>query len=279
MKLIRIAILASLLAGCASEPVAKDINQQQANEIVALLNSQGISATAQKESGAAGRYSVNVDSSALTPAIALLNDRGLPRKSRFAELIQPQGLIPNSREMEALRVDYARATEIEELLESHPAVSSAAVTLSRGDLGQEGASGVAVIVNQRSGRAISHAEVSEIVSRLIPGIKPENIALSIHAVDANGNLFNVEGAVNQGGKVIRMPLVPFLFGWRVAEDDFSALALAVLSLLLVVALLAAFLGYSYGAYRSGASDFRVSLPEPAVKSGRLDRPNPELPEE
>lgn len=276
---IVLLLISLFILGCVAEPVAKDLNQQQANEIIAVLNAQGIAATASKETGAAGRYAVSVESSSLTPAIAILNDKGLPRKSRFAELIEPRGLIPNSREMESLRVDYARSLELKELLESHPAVSSAAVTLSRS--AGEGAlePGAGIIINLRNGRTIASQEVLSMVARLVPGLKQENIALSIHALDDNGNVFSVDGAVNKSGKIIRIPLVPFLFGWRVAQDDYIELALSVLGFLFLVGMLAGFLGYSYGAYRSGSQDFNANLSEPLLRNPRIERITRELPEE
>jgi len=268
-KFIALILLCSLLCACGSEQIAKEINQNQANEIVAVLNAHGISASSKRDSGSSGKYSVSVDTQYLTAAIAILNDLGLPKRSRFAEAIEPRGLIPNSREMETLRVNYAKGLEIEELLESHPSIAAATVSVSRDPSNPDVEVGVTAIVTTRNGRTISQAEVSALISRQVPGLKPDNITVSVNSSDNSGNVFFSEGATNSSGRVIRVPLVPFLFGWKVAESDYDALAIAVFAFLIVVGLLSAFLGYSYGSYRSTKSDVLAGLPEPLAKSERL----------
>ncbi len=270
LLVISLILLVAPLAGCSRETVAKDVNLNQANEIVAVLNGQGLSAQIEESSQGRGKYSVSVREEQYSPSVAVLNDRGLPKRSRFQEIVEPQGLIPNSREMEALRVDYARSLEVQELLQSHPAVSSAAVTVSRDYAAELNDAGAAVILSLRSGKSLSKEEVVELVSRVVPGIKVENIAVSMHALGESANMLVVEGATNVGGKLVRVPLVTFLFGLRVAEDDYGLFVGVIFGFLFLVALLASILGFSYGSYRGGSAETSANLPE-VIGRARLDR--------
>jgi type III secretion protein J len=70
------------LSACNIELYA-NLDQKQANEIVATLFKQGI--PAERVIGKGGQYAVNVDETRLAEAVAVLNDNGLP-KQKFQTL-------------------------------------------------------------------------------------------------------------------------------------------------------------------------------------------------
>ncbi|MCB0310306.1 MAG: hypothetical protein KDD42_03670 [Bdellovibrionales bacterium] len=272
------------LCGCGSEQIARELTQKQANEIVAVLSANGIAAQADSDQGGRDRFTVNVDSENFTAAVTILRNYNLPpQQSKLEELLEQRGLIPNSREIEAKRVERAGELKVEEVLMHHDAVASARVGISQLDVSdaqQVAKRSVVVMLRTRPGEQISEEEVKEIVHGLVPDTDSETITVSMQSVSSSGGKLLVEGVENRDGQVVRIAMVPFLFGWRVARDDYTGLALTVLLFIVLVTILAGLLGYSYGAYRRSDYESHMEhLPEPAMRTGRLDRGLPNLPEE
>ncbi len=228
------------LSGCGDSSVADGLAQRDANEIVAALRARGIEASTEKERGAKGRYTVSVSSDRFGEAAAALTELGLPaeQKLSFGELVAPSGILPSSREVEALRLDRAAAAEIEALLSQHPGVASAGVIV-RMRATQSGESpAVSVVVQKRAGDALDEAAVREMVVRAVPGIHPEGIVLVIAEQRPPPVVADSSGA----------SLVPFLVFWRVPQDDYGGLSLLLLGLLVGITALAGLAGYIYGQY-------------------------------
>ena len=118
-----------LLGGCSYEQVISDVDQKQANEIVASLGSHGISSIAQTERSSKGKYTVEVDKGNYALAVTLLHELGLPKEATpsFRDLTEQKGFLPNSREIESARLDYALGVEIEEKLKSVGGIDSVKV--------------------------------------------------------------------------------------------------------------------------------------------------------
>lgn len=231
---------ACLLSGCGDSSVADGIAQRDANEIVATLRARGIEASTEKERGSKGRYTVSVPSDRFGEAAATLTELGLPadQKLSFGELLAPSGLLPSSREVEALRLDRAAAAEIEALLSQHPVVSSAGVIL-RLRAAQPGESpAVSVVIQKRAGELLDESALRSIVVRAVPGIRPEGVVMIVAEQRPPPPVADESDA----------GLVPFLVFWRVAHEDYGGLSLLLLGLLLGIAGLAGLAGYIYGQY-------------------------------
>lgn len=84
VRLATLAACALVLSACNVELFA-NLDQRQANEIVATLFRKGI--PAERVANKAGRYTVNVDSASFAQAVSILNDSGLP-KQEFATLCE-----------------------------------------------------------------------------------------------------------------------------------------------------------------------------------------------
>lgn len=281
-RIIFLMIIVALLGGCDGTPIAQDLDQRQATEIVAVLHEQGISAFAEKESSGKGRYHVEVRRGDYSQAITLLHERNLPgeRRASFSELVSQSGLIPNSRELDALKVDRALATEVEEMLQNHPDIAVARAIVRLNFLRDQQEPAVSLVIQERSGRSVRKDEVLSVVGRIVPGVKPEAVNILIAAA-ADRELTSVtEGARNLEGKVVRIPLTPFLYFWRVPEDEYAQIAGVLVGFLAIVGLVGAFLGYWFGVYQHSREYFETTLPEViSPRSMRPVRARPELKEE
>lgn len=284
LRAVFFVLLTAVLIGCNSVDIAEDLTQTQANEIVSLLNSKGIASVAQKETGGKARYSVEVKRSFYSQAVSLLAEKGLPseHKETFSEISASHGLLPNSREMEALRLDHALAIELEETLQNHPSVASAKVMARLHFLKDNAPAGVSVVIQERAGAKLDPDEIVQIVLRGVPGIKKESIYISTHLPPEDNIVNSNDGVFNAKGRVIRVPLVPFLLAWRVPEDDYSGLALTLSGCIVLVALVGALVGYWYGYFQQTKRIFETDLPDLSPRSGRLekltDRSRRDLPE-
>lgn len=270
-----IVSLGLVMAGCGTTPVAQDLTQRQANEIVALLANRGISAVARKETGGKGLFAVQVPDDSYGPAVTMLQERGLPSETRLTagDLLTPQGIIPSSREMEAMRLDYAIAAQIEEMLQSHASIAQARCVVRLNFLheGQEPSASV-VLEERANAQSLDQATVAEVVLRALPGMKRENISI----VFSKGDQATTRAELGTG--VAQMQMVKFLWFWQVPASEYSGLALLFSAALLLVAGAAASVGYWTCLFQRTREAVDSSFPEMFPKSIRFDRAKKDLPE-
>ncbi len=234
--------LTLLLVGCESSPIADDIGQREANEIVSILRDHGIEGTTEKGRGSRGRYSVKVPSSRFGESVSLLSKLGLPaeRRASFAELLAPSGILPASQEVEDLRLDRAMASEVEDLLKGVAGVASANVVIrSHSRAGADPAS-VSVVIQREGGGTVSESNLRQIVERAVPGVRAENVLFSTTEAPARLG----KGVASTSAEA----LVPFLMFWRVPGSEYTGLAVLLGGLLFLVAALAGVGGYIYGQF-------------------------------
>lgn len=265
------------LVGCSDVPVAEDLSQSQATEIVAVLNESGIGASASRGQAGRGKYKVEVSSSRYADAVVLLHRRGLPGEPRlsFDELVSQRGFLPNSREMEALRLDRAIAAEIEETVGNNPSVLTARV-LVRSVAAEGTGPSASVSLRIKAGSSLDPSLVRQIVSGAIPGISAERIDIQLHEEQPTPGIAQAVGVVpSNSPAIVQVPLTNFLWVWRVPRDDYNGLALALLGALLSALALGAGLGFGLGLHksnregpRSEASPLRRGIP---FKTGVVKR--------
>ena len=273
MMKVRLLLFFALLfaVGCNSTPVAFDLTQKQASEIVAVLSSQGIYAEASKGVGGKALFTVSVKAGYYTQAVTLLHERGLPREPElsFSELIESKGFLPNSREMEKVRLDRALAVEIEKVLSNLPPVKSARV-IARVNYQTSDAPAVSIAIEKREGGEIDTTQLQELVAKTIPGLQPEGVGITVQTELPLASASIDSGSLSSGGKVITVPLTPFLFSFRVPEGDYNGLAFALLVCLIVVAVVGGVIGYWYGFYQQSKSFFEsefADLTGPKLPAG------------
>lgn len=117
--------------------IVSDLDEREANEIVVFLASKGIIAqkiaTVSVVPGAAGTamYSISVEGSKATDAMAILNRNGLPRRkaTTLLDLFAKTGLMTSGKE-ETIRYQAGLATQITNMLLKIDGVIDADVQLS-----------------------------------------------------------------------------------------------------------------------------------------------------
>ena len=258
-----------LVCGCNTVPVAQDIDQRQALEIVALLNSQGLGAAASKERQG---YSVMVRKSAYPQAVSLIKDNNLPSEAKmsFRQLVGEQGIIPSSREIEALRLDHALAVEIEDMLENHAAISEAKAVVRLNFRKDGSAAGISAVLKERAGAEIPLDQIVGLILAVVPGVARENVQIAVTPEPAADTAAEM-GRFNREGRVLSVPLVPFLF-WRVPENSLIPMAMTCLGVLLLALLVGTLVGYGLGAYRHARGVVNGEIPEDMpLLSLKIDR--------
>jgi type III secretion protein J len=243
-KVIMTCALLLLITGCGSSPVADDLNQREANQIVAVLRDSGIDATTEKGRGSKARYTVSVASSKFGEAVSLLSKLGLPGEKRasFAELMAPSGILPSSQGVEDLRLDRAIASEVEDLLEGHNGISSAHVVVRSHSINSGADSSVSLVIVKKEGSTVVESDIRQVVGRAVPGVRAENILLAISQAPSS----NVTTTGTSG-------LVPFLIYWKVPESEYTRLAFLFVALLALVAAMAGIGGYIWGQFSATRS--------------------------
>ncbi|MEN9847068.1 MAG: hypothetical protein RIS36_2215 [Pseudomonadota bacterium] len=237
---ITLGLCIALTTGCGSSPVADDLGQREANKLVAVLGEHGIEAHVEKGRGSKGRYSVQVASGNFGGAVALLTKLGLPaeRGASFQDLMAPSGILPPSQDVENLRMDRAIASEVEELLLGHGAVSTASVIVRSHAIPVSTEPSVSIVAQIKRGAVFDPEKLREVVSRAVPGVKPSAVSFSVSEQEFGG------------GGVADEPLVPFLSYWRVPVSEYNSLAYLLIGLLSVVAFFTGVAGYIYGQYEA-----------------------------
>jgi type III secretory pathway lipoprotein EscJ len=240
-------IVVGALGGCSSAPVADDVPQREANEIVSVLRDRGIDAQLQKQKGGKGRYAVVVSEGDFGAAAAVLSSLGLPAERRpyFYDLVSQSGILPSSREVESLRLDRATAAELEDLLKGHPAIAASSVVVRSHGLESGMNPSVSAVVQTKVGMNVPPAEIRQLVARTVPGLKADDVVLSVsEQVNLLSKQDSLQPLAEQSGKGV----VPFLLFWRVPEDQYAGLAGLVVGLLLLMGILCGLAGYILGQY-------------------------------
>ncbi len=267
-----ILLVAFLLPGCKRIDVANGVSQREANRIVAVLSSHGISAIANSETGGRGKYAVQVDESSYSPAVAILNDKGLPEKESlsFDELISQNGILPNSREMEALKLDHGLALELENHLSGDPEIVSVNVMIRQNYLASGQKPAVSIIIQHAPKARIDLKKISEAITRLIPGVTKDSILVSTSVAKSETSFYSL-GTSNKNGNVISIPLVPFFVFWKVPKDQYRSIHFAVAVGLAVCLIFGSILGYWYGFYKQSRHFFDSSPSDIQQRLSRVER--------
>ena len=268
--------LAALIffSGCTSQTIVEGISQSQATEIVAVFAEAGIAAKMQKQSGAQGGFTVSVRAEQYPQAMVFLHARNLPRREEptFADTVAQKGFLPNSHDVESLRLDRARAAELEETLRVLPAVRDVRgiVRTTSG-----GPSSVSVIIQKTFGAEFDTDSVVKIIQKAIPGVLSD--AIQVTVVDTPDiQIGSVQGAKLLKKITVSVPLVPFLGMFNVPEGEVSTLALTICVGLVIIAGLGAFLGYWFGYLQKTRAELDAEM-EPKFDLKKLPRRTTEGP--
>jgi type III secretion protein J len=177
-----------LCAGCGLE-LEHGLDERPANQVVTLLESQGISADKTSEDGQS--YKVTVARSDGARAFALLEAHDLPRRGQkgLAETFSAGGLLPSAVE-ERARLGAALSAELEHTLEGLPGVTSARVHLALPEsdpLLGEGARPrptASVLLKTTQPLTVADSELKRLVSGAVNGLQAADVSVVVATVAA-----------------------------------------------------------------------------------------------
>jgi type III secretion protein J len=182
-RLAGAATVLVLLAACR-EPMFSDLAERDANEIVAALRDQGISAA--KVPGAEHRWGLEVDSADFSRAVQVLKENGLPRASHasIGELFRKEGLVSTPSE-ERIRFVFAQQQELESTLSRIDGVVSARVHVVMpqndplADTPRPASASVFIKHRADVDLTASVPQIKALVARSIESLPHENVTLSL----------------------------------------------------------------------------------------------------
>ena len=253
-RLRALVVLCALvfLTACGKTTLVDNTTQKRAMQIVVALYKHGVSASTVRESGGQGKYRVEVDKNNYAQALAAIENDGLldePAPS-FEDLTAPSSFFPASREVEALRMDYALGLEIKRILEEMSGIQHAQVMVrKRFGSREETIPSVSILLKVDAGISVDPQVVRELAQRSVPGLDPERVFISVDQTVPGTISEEAAGALNTQGKISYVPLVPFVFHWRVPKDDYTGFALLFLACIFLIGLVSVGFGYALGQIR------------------------------
>jgi type III secretion protein J len=222
------------LAGC-KVALYSNLNEQEANEIVAALANEGIDSSKARLEGST--WQVDVDEGRLSQALDVLRNQGLPgeRYSSMGEVFRKQGLVSTPSE-ERMRYIYAVSQELSQTLRNVDGVVAARVHVvipANDPLSEKiRPSSAAVFIKHRPDvdlRLLAPA-VKDMVAHGIEGLTHDQVSLSLFEAR------KLSVAPAAGGAPAR-PAVLGLFSTQTAMVLLGLLAAAVLCLMALPGLL------------------------------------------
>ena len=183
--LARLALLALLLTltACAKSPLFSDLNESEADQIVAVLLDKDIQCD--KVAGKEGAWVVNIDKKDFPRAVAILDSAGLPR-DRFksmGDIFQKSGLVSTPSE-ERIRFMYALSQELGQTIEKFDGVVTARVhiALSENDSGETPRpASAAVFIKYRPGYDLESVkpDIKNLVAKSVEGLAYDNVTVML----------------------------------------------------------------------------------------------------
>ncbi|CAN7448840.1 type III secretion inner membrane ring lipoprotein SctJ [Variovorax sp. LjRoot290] len=227
-------VLLLALAGC-KVALYSNLKEQEANEIVAALSTEGIGAAKTKLEGS--NWQIEVEEDRLSQALDVLRVQGLPaeRYASMGEVFQKQGLVSTPSE-ERMRYIYAISQELSQTLRNVDGVVAARVHVvipANDPLSEKiRPSSAAVFIKHRPDvdlRLLAPA-VKDMVAHSIEGLTHDQVSLSLFETR---RMSNTAPAANAGVS----PMVLGLFSTQTAMVLLALLLLAAICLMALPALL------------------------------------------
>lgn len=127
--LLAVILLSGSLVGCSEETLYSKLSEREANEMVALLISSGLTASKQADKG--DLFSVLIPQKNFAEAVALLKRNGLPKQQydTLGDVFAKEGFVSSPLE-ERARLNFALSQEIAHTISSVDGVLLARVHLA-----------------------------------------------------------------------------------------------------------------------------------------------------
>ena len=249
-----VLLVALLLSACEAE-LYSNLDQRQANEMVATLQQRGI--PAQRVAVKGGQYTVVVDKARFAESITILNDAGLPKQEfqTMGQVFKKDGLV-SSPTQERAQMIFALSQELSRTVSEIDGVLSARVHLvlpENDPLRQLVPSSASVFIRHRSNAAVGNLvpQVKMLVANGVAGLSYDKVSVVLVPVDSQTS--------SQGQD---LEMVSF-FGLWMQRDNLGQAMWMFFGLVALVVLLAGGLGfvlyrrggrvYALGSSRAGSS--------------------------
>lgn len=183
------AIIGMLALQACSEELYSNLDQRQANEIVATLVRHGI--PAQREAGKDGKMTVSVQKDRFAEAMAILDESGLPKQEfqTLGEVFKRDGLVSSPVEERATMI-YGLSQELSQTISDIDGVLSARVHLvlpENDPLRQRLVpSSASVFIRHRASVPMNDLvpQVKMLVAKGIAGLTYDNVSVTLIPVAA-----------------------------------------------------------------------------------------------
>jgi type III secretion protein J len=250
-----VLLVALLLSACEAE-LYNNLDQRQANEMVATLQQRGI--PAQRVAVKGGQYTVVVDKDRFAESITILKDAGLPRQEfqTMGQVFKKDGLV-SSPTQERAQMIFALSQELSRTVSEIDGVLSARVHLvlpENDPLRQQLVpSSASVFIRHRSNAPVGNLvpQVKMLVANGVAGLSYDKVSVVLVPVDSQ--------KPSQGQD---LEMVSFLGLWMHRDNVAQAMWMFA-GLVALVVLLAGGLGvvlfrrggrvYALGSSRAGSS--------------------------
>ena len=249
-----VLLVALLLSACEAE-LYNNLDQRQANEMVATLQQRGI--PAQRVAVKGGQYTVVVDKGRFAESITILKDAGLPRQEfqTMGQVFKKDGLV-SSPTQERAQMIFALSQELSRTVSEIDGVLSARVHLvlpENDPLRQLVPSSASVFIRHRSNAPIGNLvpQVKMLVANGVAGLSYDKVSVVLVPVD-----------LQKPSQVQDLEMVSF-FGLWMHRDNVAQAMWMFFGLVALVVLLAGGLGvvlfrrggrvYALGSSRAGSS--------------------------
>jgi len=231
-----LVLLAALLLSACDTELYNNLDQRQANEIVATLQQHGI--PAQRVVVKGGQYTVVVDKGRFAESIAILNEAGLPKQEfqTMGQVFKKDGLV-SSPMQERAQMIFALSQELSRTVSEIDGVLSARVHLvlpENDPLRQQLVpSSASVFIRHRSDAPVGSLvpQVKMLVANGVAGLSYDKVSVVLVPVDLQ--------KATQGQDV---EMVSF-FGLWMHRDNLAQAMWMFFGLVALVVLLAGALGF------------------------------------
>jgi len=251
-----LVLLAALLLSACEAELYNNLDQRQANEMVATLQQRGI--PAQRVAVKGGQYTVVVDKDRFAESITILKDAGLPRQEfqTMGQVFKKDGLV-SSPTQERAQMIFALSQELSGTVSEIDGVLSARVHLvlpENDPLRQQLVpSSASVFIRHRSNAPVGNLvpQVKMLVANGVAGLSYDKVSVVLVPVDSQ--------KPSQGQD---LEMVSFLGLWM-HRDNVAQAMWMFFGLVALVVLLTGVLGvvlfrrggrvYALGSSRAGSS--------------------------
>jgi type III secretion protein J len=231
-----LVLLAALLLSACEAELYNNLDQRQANEMVATLQQRGI--PAQRMAVKGGQYTVVVDKGRFADAINILKEAGLPKQEfqSMGQVFKKDGLV-SSPTQERAQMIFALSQELSRTVSEIDGVLSARVHLvlpENDPLRQQLVpSSASVFIRHRSSTPVGNLvpQVKMLVANGVAGLSYDKVSVVLVPVDSQKPI--------QGQD---LEMVSF-FGMWIQRDNLTQAWIMFFGLVVLVFLLAGALGF------------------------------------